>query len=395
VDDEAPVDDIAAERDADAAHHVFMRELEESAPPSLLDASDDDDERLADLAIEEPASVANESPWDYKEGAETELARPAALPTPRHAQSRNSRPLIEHGVLRGTVEGPRTAMLPLALALILGLLLGFAAGYAAGGRGNASAAATMSAPPAPTAPAASGATQPSAAGREWSEQAVRQSPPVQPRVSGDVPPVPGDGPAPLAAPAAAARAALPRATNGRLVIRSTPSGAGVTVNGKWRGRTPLTIEPLQFGPYSVRLVQPGYAVVRESVILSASDPARTLSIGLQRERGASTAASRGQMPAQPPSGRASGRAAAGPDLRRPSVSPSAFAGTIYVDSLPRGARVLIDGRQMGTTPASIPDIPIGSHVVRLELADHRAWTAATRVAAGQETRVTGSLERIR
>jgi hypothetical protein len=57
--------------------------------------------------------------------------------------------------------------------------------------------------------------------------------------------------------------------------------------------------------------------------------------------------------------------------------------------------VLVDGRQMGTTPASIPEIAIGSHVIRLELADHRAWTTSTRVTAGQETRVSGSLERIR
>jgi hypothetical protein len=49
---------------------------------------------------------------------------------------------------------------------------------------------------------------------------------------------------------------------------------------------------------------------------------------------------------------------------------------------------------MGTTPARIPDIPIGSHAIRLELTDHRVWTSSTRVAAGQETRVTGSLERI-
>ena len=80
----------------------------------------------------------------------------------------------------------------------------------------------------------------------------------------------------------------------------------------------------------------------------------------------------------------------------PRETPSStFAGTIYVDSRPRGARVLIDGRPMGTTPASIPDIPIGSHVVRLELPDHRVWTTSTRVAAGEQARVTGSLERIR
>ncbi len=83
-------------------------------------------------------------------------------------------------------------------------------------------------------------------------------------------------------------------------------------------------------------------------------------------------------------------------MRRPTVGePSAFAGSIFVDSRPRGARVFIDGRPMGTTPASIPDIPIGSHVVRLELTDHRAWTTSTRVTAGEAAVVTGSLERIR
>jgi hypothetical protein len=56
---------------------------------------------------------------------------------------------------------------------------------------------------------------------------------------------------------------------------------------------------------------------------------------------------------------------------------------------------LIDGKPAGTTPASIPEVPIGSHVVRLELADHRAWTSSTRVTAGEQVRVTGSLERIR
>ena len=70
-------------------------------------------------------------------------------------------------------------------------------------------------------------------------------------------------------------------------------------------------------------------------------------------------------------------------------------GTVYVDSRPRGARVLIDGRLAGTTPALLPDVSAGSHVVRLELEDHKAWTTSTRVAAGQRTSVTGSLERIR
>ena len=72
-----------------------------------------------------------------------------------------------------------------------------------------------------------------------------------------------------------------------------------------------------------------------------------------------------------------------------------YTGSIYVDSRPRGARVLIDGKEMGTTPVLIPDIRIGSHIVRLQLAEHSDWTSTARVTAGQEARVTGSLERNR
>jgi hypothetical protein len=156
----------------------------------------------------------------------------------------------------------------------------------------------------------------------------------------------------------------------------------VSVNGRWRGRTPLTLDTLQFGSYTVRVVQPGFTASNEDVVLSARQPMRTLSVHLQpvSVRGPSAPAA---------------RTAERPANSARESEPSSYAGTIYVDSRPRGAKVIIDGKPMGTTPASIPDIPIGSHVVRLELEDHRAWTTSTRVAAGEQSRVTGSLERIR
>jgi hypothetical protein len=71
-----------------------------------------------------------------------------------------------------------------------------------------------------------------------------------------------------------------------------------------------------------------------------------------------------------------------------------YTGAVYVDSRPRGARVSIDGRFVGVTPVRVPDIRIGTHVVRLELPDYRIWSSTATVTAGQEQRVTGSLERI-
>jgi hypothetical protein len=56
--------------------------------------------------------------------------------------------------------------------------------------------------------------------------------------------------------------------------------------------------------------------------------------------------------------------------------------------------VSIDGQAVGVTPLRVPEVRIGTRVVRLELPDHRIWSSTARVAADQESRVTGSLERI-
>jgi hypothetical protein len=379
-------DDIAAERDADAAHHVLLREMDEQSAPTLFDPAED--ESVADLALDDEVAMAadDSTRWKYNDVAreDPESVTHAEGPRPTHAVQRDyATPVIGRDDVTTTSERPRPAMLPMAFTLIVGLLLGFAIGYWVAGRDtSATPPQTSSAAAPPAEPVAGG--QPQGSGRAWSEQAVAPPKAVAPP-AGEAPPVPGDAP-PSASGGSPQGAPLP--STGRLIVRSTPSHAGITVNGKWLGRTPLTIDPLRFGPYTVRVVQPGFLAANENVTLSPREPARTLSIRLQRGNATS--------PATESEARPSGRATPGRVAPAPrEAAPSSFAGTIYVDSRPRGARVLIDGRPMGTTPASIPDIPIGSHVVRLELADHRVWTTSTRVAAGEQARVTGSLERIR
>ena len=87
-----------------------------------------------------------------------------------------------------------------------------------------------------------------------------------------------------------------------------------------------------------------------------------------------------------PAGQVGGRRPAIVDRRRIGAD-----GEQPVDQL----RVAVLRRSLKRRPAtSLPDVRIGSHVVRLELSEHQAWTASTRVSAGQESRVTGSLERL-
>jgi serine/threonine protein kinase len=377
-------DDITIERDEDAAHHVLIRDVEEPAP-TLFDHAEE--ESVADLALGRAVIAADDSPRWKHDRAKTpdDVAAGSAAANqlrPARHEDRVFPSASGDDVLTPPVERPRLAMLPIAFGVILGLLIGFAVGYSLGGRENVAPSTTVAETPAPSpAPPAAQSQQP---GRAYSEQAVQAPATATTAPRGEAPPVPGDGPA-VATPSRTATPPPPVVSAARLTVLSTPSRAGVTVNGKWRGRTPLTLDALGLGTYTVRVVQPGFVASNEDVTLTNRQPMRTVSVRLQPVTARS---------ATPPTGStrsaATGRSA---PPREPAVQT--YAGTIFVDSRPRGATVLIDGKPAGTTPASIPDIPIGSHVVRLELADHRAWTTSTRVAAGEQARVTGSLERIR
>ncbi len=63
-----------------------------------------------------------------------------------------------------------------------------------------------------------------------------------------------------------------------------------------------------------------------------------------------------------------------------------------VDSPPAGARVFVDGKMVGTTPMLLDAVAAGDHTVRLELDGFSPWTATSKVAGGERTRVSGSLE---
>lgn len=382
VQDVHAIQDAAVGGDGSVPEHTADFDLRRDHEPAAQPAS---------LFDDEPAEVEPAPRYADEFAIADELAHEPAPVPPVSAGVPRAR-VDEHyasepEVLTHQVEAERSRipMLPVALGVLLGLLAGFAGGYVVGSRDTTPASATDAAVATPAAPPAA-TNQP---GKEFSEQAVTPPPKTAPAPPpGQAPDIPGDEPRGAAAPAAkppAATPSRPAATRGSIDVRSTPSRAQVTVNGTWRGRTPLTL-PLAFGSYTVRVVQPGYAAAREEVTLSAADPTRALSFRLQAEPAAPT--------------RKSAAPSARPTPAAPSARPSPersdrLTGSAYVDSRPRGATVYIDGKSYGVTPARIPELPIGSHVFRLELADHRHWTASKRVVAGQETTVTGSLERIR
>jgi hypothetical protein len=193
----------------------------------------------------------------------------------------------------------------------------------------------------------------------------------------DNPPAASSGaatPAPVESSAAtsipAAKSPVPpvaqiAATPGRLIVRSTPAGALLVVDGRRRGQTPFTVRDLTLGPHTIEIGRPGYVPHKESVVLSPRSATRTLAIQLQ--------------PGQPSGSAASPAAAKG-------------LGSVFVDSRPQAARVVVDGRFVGVTPLRVPELKAGTHAVRLELAGHKLFVTSVEVKPAEQARVTAALE---
>ena len=273
----------------------------------------------------------------------------------------------------------RRPFLPIAIALLVGVAAGFGWGYWTAFRtlsqAAATAADTSAARPAPDADAApvnvdepevigERGLPPPGGGRAAAAPADRQ-----PNAAAARPPAPPT-PAPRSSESAAAPGAgrtreEPRSrpaapATGRLLVRSTPSGAQVKVDGRVRGRTPLVLRDLPLGAVRLSVEQAGYQIDERRISLTAASPSVTVESRLTRV---------------------------------PPPTPVATAGALVVESRPSGATVFVDGRQVGSTPLSVPDVTPGTRRIRLEMAGFNPWVTTTDVQAGTRTRVAASLER--
>jgi hypothetical protein len=259
------------------------------------------------------------------------------------------------------LERSRSAVWPLVLALAVGVAMGFAAGYGIGTqRQSATSAATTS-------------------GKEFTESPVAAAPSAAasaPASAASVAVVPA--PAQRAVPATAEPrpSAAPVDEPGRLLVRSTPTGGQVFVDGKELGRTPESLGGFALGSHHVRVAHAGYVDAERRVTITPARPTQVISLALARERSP-----------EPP--RRTAQAAPPP----PSAPAAHGSGAVRVESRPAGASVYVDGKLVGMTPMSLSAVDAGDHAFRLARDGYKPWAATVHVAAGEQNRVTGSLER--
>ena len=208
-------------------------------------------------------------------------------------------------------------------------------------------------------------TQPSAVAAPVSERAVPA--PVAPAPS-DTEVAVNDTPAAARVDESVAKAAPDSskaiALAGRILVRSTPAGASVSIDGKPAGRTPLTARDLALTGHTIVVSRPGFLSETRRVTLSGRTPSSNVTVTLEAERG-------------PKSGPA---------------TKAAATGSLTVDSRPKGAQVTIDGRAIGATPLTAPGLAPGVHSVRVELAGHKPVTTTVSVKAGETAKLAVTLE---
>jgi hypothetical protein len=381
-----------------------------SPAPAPTGATETETETMAEVRLMPPASP----PRPNGDGPARAAAVVADAPLKRPAAPAQAPP-------RPIESRSQSAVWPLALALLVGLIVGIAVGFyvfadragrnvdglaqadgpavsgpaieppssgapvagtpspnAAGSNAPAAAAGSTTSAPAAT----PGSSHPSSGdGAAPASEAVpprgHRAPPASSELSGGGRPVehPADR-TPSARPdrsvtrpsiaAETAAAAASTEAAGRVLVRSSPAGARVVLDGREVGMTPVTVRALSFGTHLVRVTRDGYVDDERRVSVSAKRPAQSLIVELSRARETKVDASEG--------------------------GAARFTAALVVESRPPGAVVYLNGERVGTTPLTLDTVATGSQALRLEMDGYRRWTSSVRVVAGERNRITASLE---
>jgi hypothetical protein len=114
-------------------------------------------------------------------------------------------------------------------------------------------------------------------------------------------------------------------TPGTVVIESNPRGAEVFVDGSSKGLTPLTIA-LPAGKHALELRRRGVPPRQFTLDVSPGEQIK----------------------------------------QQIDLSNARVVGTLVIASNPKGAKVLVDGKERGVTPLTLSDLSVGAHAVTLD-----------------------------
>jgi len=139
---------------------------------------------------------------------------------------------------------------------------------------------------------------------------------------------------------------------GSVKVDSKPSDAVVVINGKKIGNTPTIISDLAAGKYQLEVMMDCYETWSDSVNI---DPGKesTVTAELQTK-----------------------------------------AASININSEPSNATILIDNKEVGTTPKIVADLSYEEHLVEVRMEGYEAWSDSFNMEPGIELNVVAELQMI-
>jgi hypothetical protein len=150
--------------------------------------------------------------------------------------------------------------------------------------------------------------------------------------------------------------------SGSLQILSTPSGASVYLNNKYRGRTPhtgyLDISSLQSGSYDLLIQYDDYLPYTSTIYIERNQ-VRTVNVVLT-----------------------------------PGVEQVSLTGTMQIQSEPSDAQVFLNHQFMGITPVSLSSLAPGGYTLTLQKDGYSSYTSIVQVISGQTLPITAVLSSV-
>ena len=132
---------------------------------------------------------------------------------------------------------------------------------------------------------------------------------------------------------------------GSIEFNAVPDGTSVVVNNEYKGMTPLTVSNLSPGTYKVTLSHFRYAALSVPVIVRAGSVSEV------------------------------------------NATLVALTGSLFVNTTPAGAQLTLDGFPAGISPATLPNITQGSHLLNVTKEGFITQTIPVQVTTNQTTSV--------
>jgi hypothetical protein len=153
-------------------------------------------------------------------------------------------------------------------------------------------------------------------------------------------------------------------SSGLLIANSTPNGAKVYREGQLLGRTPLLVN-LDAGNHTLRFAMEGYASIEKQVMIRPAISSK-LMIRFQGAGGR--------------------KAVEGGDTGLQEDGQGSQTQLVILSN-PPGAKVVLNGRDMGYTPIVSAGLPVGMYDLRVLQDGYAPYTRRFKLAEGQQFRI--------